>query len=431
MNSGDLSSVCVGTKLFCGCRMNVQTLRTSMVTLAVATMWVASPSLADPFDDDSYSGYADQGSFDGALSPYGEWVSSEPVGRVWRPNPLIVGVGFHPYVTGGYWVNTEFGWSFESDYPWGWAAFHYGRWVFDPGYGWVWVPGRVWAPAWVDWRYGAGYIGWAPLPPAGITLSFTSYHPWCFLETRYFLSRNFATYALPPQRFHAAFSVTAPFHATYHRAGASWYSGPPAGEISRYSGTPIPTAQVVPPAPGRIHPAHFGSQAYLNPSPGWRGGPPTGSVAPIQQWGQSPPAPAQRYAPSSGQYAPPATLRPKGDSGQWNAPAPSMSPAPAPSANRSHFGNSPGVAAPPSHDGWGQGGQHVPVTPAPPPQRIPSGSPWAGRPSPTYAPPSVSHSAPVSVPSVSHAAPAAAPTGFNAAAQPQSASPPGGFAHGK
>jgi len=27
-----------------------------------------------------------------------------------------------------------------SDYNWGWAPFHYGRWAYDPFYGWMWVP---------------------------------------------------------------------------------------------------------------------------------------------------------------------------------------------------------------------------------------------------------------------------------------------------
>jgi hypothetical protein len=37
--------------------------------------------------------------------------------------------------------------------------------VSDPYYGWVWVPDTVWGPAWVGWREGGNYIGWAPLPP--------------------------------------------------------------------------------------------------------------------------------------------------------------------------------------------------------------------------------------------------------------------------
>src|SRR4029077_18082009 len=55
-----------------------------------------------------------------------------------------------------------------SDYSWGWAPFHYGRWVYAGGMGWEWIPGRRYAGAWVSWRYGWddwAYVGWAPLPP--------------------------------------------------------------------------------------------------------------------------------------------------------------------------------------------------------------------------------------------------------------------------
>jgi len=47
----------------------------------------------------------------------------------------------------------------------GLATYHYGRWVYDSYYGWLWTPGTQWAPAWVSWREGGDYIGWAPLPP--------------------------------------------------------------------------------------------------------------------------------------------------------------------------------------------------------------------------------------------------------------------------
>src|SRR5262249_52816714 len=51
----------------------------------------------------------------------------------------------------------------------GWATYHYGRWANLADYGWVWFPGEDldWGPAWVSWRTGGDYIGWAPLPPRG------------------------------------------------------------------------------------------------------------------------------------------------------------------------------------------------------------------------------------------------------------------------
>jgi hypothetical protein len=61
-------------------------------------------------------------------------------------------------------VNTDGGWFWASDYSWGWAPFHYGRWHRHPTAGWVWFPAREWAPAWVVWRSGGDACGWAPLP---------------------------------------------------------------------------------------------------------------------------------------------------------------------------------------------------------------------------------------------------------------------------
>src|SRR5262249_25433752 len=59
--------------------------------------------------------------------------------------------------------------------------------------GWAWIPGRVYAPAWVSWRVGdAGYIGWAPMPPAwywsdglAVSLWMTPYAAYCFVPTAY------------------------------------------------------------------------------------------------------------------------------------------------------------------------------------------------------------------------------------------------------
>jgi hypothetical protein len=106
----------------------------------------------------------DENTFEQGLSPYGRWIDTPEYGRVWVPSD--VGPDWQPY-TDGRWVDTEWGWSFASSVPWGWAAFHYGRWGFGPGLGWFWVPGFVWAPAWVSWRYYPGFVCWSPFAPAG------------------------------------------------------------------------------------------------------------------------------------------------------------------------------------------------------------------------------------------------------------------------
>jgi hypothetical protein len=121
--------------------------------------------------------------FNEALTPYGQWIESPDYGRVWRPYESSVGSDFAPYQTGGHWVYSTYGWTWTSDWNWGWAPFHYGRWFYDPANGWVWLPDTVWGPGWVDWRFGGGYIGWAPMGPAWFNDGW--YHPrWCFYEGR-------------------------------------------------------------------------------------------------------------------------------------------------------------------------------------------------------------------------------------------------------
>lgn len=96
------------------------------------------------------------------LGDLGVWVDVGNYGRCWHPRR--VARDWRPY-TDGSWVWTDTGWYWESDEPWSWACYHYGRWAYDDSYGWVWVPDVEWGPSWVEWRYGGGYCGWAPLPP--------------------------------------------------------------------------------------------------------------------------------------------------------------------------------------------------------------------------------------------------------------------------
>jgi len=77
------------------------------------------------------------------LSPYGYWRNTGEYGRVWVP--AGVGAEFQPY-SDGHWALTDWGWTYVSDAPWGWAAYHYGRWGYGLGLGWYWIPGRTWGP---------------------------------------------------------------------------------------------------------------------------------------------------------------------------------------------------------------------------------------------------------------------------------------------
>lgn len=169
---------------------------------------------------DGYYADAESGTdyFYDALAPYGAWADIEPYGWVWCP--LDVSAGWRPY-TVGYWTYTDWGWMWMAEDPWGPLPYHYGRWAFDASVGWLWVPGDVWAPAWVSWRYGDGWVGWAPLPPdvawrVGVGFTYSSStiddridrYSWCFVPTRDFTSTRISARLLPPSRNITLIQVT-------------------------------------------------------------------------------------------------------------------------------------------------------------------------------------------------------------------------------
>lgn len=101
------------------------------------------------------------------LDANGYWEPTAFYGPVWFPN---VHPGWAPYRE-GHWAWIEpWGWTWVDDAPWGFAPFHYGRWV-NVNSRWGWVPGPagirpVYAPALVAWVGGApGGVGvaWVPL----------------------------------------------------------------------------------------------------------------------------------------------------------------------------------------------------------------------------------------------------------------------------
>jgi hypothetical protein len=87
------------------------------------------------------------------LDRYGRWSQDPEYGPLWFPQD--VGPGWAPYTLGRWlWVE-PWGWTWVDAAPWGFAPFHYGRWV-QRGSRWGWAPGRyehrpVYAPALVGW----------------------------------------------------------------------------------------------------------------------------------------------------------------------------------------------------------------------------------------------------------------------------------------
>ncbi len=98
----------------------------------------------------------------------GNWIDADEYGYGWQPDVAANDSDWRPYAD-GYWAYTDYGWTWISYEDFGWATYHYGRWARLADYGWVWFPGSdlEWGPAWVSWRFGGNYCGWAPLPPRG------------------------------------------------------------------------------------------------------------------------------------------------------------------------------------------------------------------------------------------------------------------------
>jgi len=152
-------------------------MRTAGVVPDPFDSWSAS---RDRFEDSAASaryvtpemtGYED-------LDRYGNWRVDNEYGPLWTP---AVASSWVPYRDGSWTWIEPWGWTWVDNAPWGYAPFHYGRWVYVNRH-WAWAPGRhherlVWAPALVGWVGGAGWnitlrdrsqrpgTGWYPLSP--------------------------------------------------------------------------------------------------------------------------------------------------------------------------------------------------------------------------------------------------------------------------
>lgn len=114
------------------------------------------------------------------LDEYGDWRAAPEYGNVWYPR---VDPGWAPYREGHWaWID-PWGWTWVDDDQWGYAPFHYGRWISIGGR-WGWIPGPrevhpVYAPALVAFVGGVGVgiggnVAWFPLGPREVYVP--SYH---------------------------------------------------------------------------------------------------------------------------------------------------------------------------------------------------------------------------------------------------------------
>jgi hypothetical protein len=340
-------------------------------------------SVAQTYDD----GYDPQAAepFEGTLAPYGSWTDDPDYGRVWEPSPAAVGEDFSPYASNGNWVLTEYGWTWSSGWDWGWAPFHYGRWTVLGNQRWGWIPGTIWGPAWVSWRAGGGYVGWAPLPPRQMMIGSPvgPRSPWRF-TTAGNLGRPHAGYLSPQAVPHifGRMSVVSnaralPSYGTTVRVNA----GPT--RIGGYggggSGRPAMLATVAPHAVPRIAiQPHLGTPVAMRPwvqsriaQPGPIYGAPRGYPSAIDRgFGAGParPRPASSFPVHS---SPPPSSYPARSAPGRSLPtrgAPSFGPAHGYQSPSFPASRGPAYRAPPPQmgsRGWGGGGGGQPHFSAP------------------------------------------------------------------
>ncbi len=208
--------------------------------------------------------------FQPVLAPYGTWVDIAPYGLCWQPSVAVVNTGWRPYGDRGRWLYTDNGWYWQSDYSWGWAPFHYGRWHRHSHYGWVWTPGGTWGPAWVSWRRSSDYCGWAPLPPAAryrsgfgfvwhdslVAVHFDwglSYSDYCYVPLRHFHSHHPRQHFVARNHARSVHSRTRVINEHHHdRSRTVVNRGVPRDEVARLSREEIRRVRVVDqPAGGR------------------------------------------------------------------------------------------------------------------------------------------------------------------------------------
>jgi len=84
------------------------------------------------------------------LDDNGTWTETSEYGNVWVPSG--VDPGWTPYSNGNWIWEDPWGWTWNDYAPWGFAPFHYGRWV-NWGGGWGWGYSPYYVSSYLSWPY--------------------------------------------------------------------------------------------------------------------------------------------------------------------------------------------------------------------------------------------------------------------------------------
>jgi hypothetical protein len=211
------------------------------------------------------------------LDDHGAWRETGTYGWVWYPRR--VGADWAPYRYGNWSYVAPWGWTWVDDAPWGFAPFHYGRWVNLNGR-WGWCPGAwerrpVYSPALVAWHGGApgvsvnvsvgsGLVYWTPLAWG------EAYYPTYTVSANYWRLQNRAyihpsvQYAATAPTGHQYRNWSAPNGYTAVEAAVVASARPVAVAAQAYRGVTLPSTQQMEnfPVQDRIKPAYAGAPVY-------------------------------------------------------------------------------------------------------------------------------------------------------------------------
>jgi hypothetical protein len=252
------------------------------------------------------------------LDRHGRWETAPEWGTVWIPSVVVP--NWAPYRFGHWAWTRHWGWTWVDDAPWGFAPFHYGRWVIWGGR-WCWAPGSyvhrpVYAPALVGWVGSGGVsvsitlgsraapprVGWYPLAPREVYVPTYRHSPRYEYRVNDRPDWRAARDPIPPGRPHLYREQPAAVSVVPRPGVGHGFEPLPRGQDDGWRGAkPLPGAPsrgefsaMLPPRPAQPQPA--GAMREPGPDIGWRsdGGRPRRERGPDRD-GFNPPGPRIKW----------------------------------------------------------------------------------------------------------------------------------------